>query len=269
MGDIIELPGEENLRKEIKALKKRVSELVLERDDLKYTVCENIKTEYMLEIGKLEYKVYNLYIKYLRLKRKKDLIQIKINRNELVEVNAIERKLDSEFKDYQEKLNSKLDDINKAIERNDLEILSLEDSKKIKKLYLNLVKKVHPDLNPNQSEEKLNLFNIIVEAYRAGDLVKIESISFLLEDDENLDNIKSSLMDIDEEKARLNKIVVNLEKEIEEIKTTYPYIFKEFLENKDKKLARFEELNYQFASYKIAIETQKENIKILLRRLDE
>lgn len=59
MGQIIELPDIAALKREIQELKKSLEALVVERDELRFVVCENIKMTYMLEIGNLEYRVYD------------------------------------------------------------------------------------------------------------------------------------------------------------------------------------------------------------------
>lgn len=80
MGQIIEFPDDKRAREKIQELKKTLENLVFERDNLKFVICENIKTAYMLNFGSLEYRLYKAYCKYLRLKRKRDMIQAKKNR---------------------------------------------------------------------------------------------------------------------------------------------------------------------------------------------
>ena len=43
--------------------------------------------------------------------------------------------------------------MNEALERNEAEFLSQEEGKLLKKLYRNIVKVLHPDINPNVTEE--------------------------------------------------------------------------------------------------------------------
>lgn len=74
MGKIIEFPEDKKLREKLKELKKTLEDIVLERDNLYYVVCENIKTQYMLIFGSLEYKVFSAFCKYHRLRRKRTLI---------------------------------------------------------------------------------------------------------------------------------------------------------------------------------------------------
>lgn len=77
MGQIIEFPDDKRSRERIQELKKTLEDLVFERDNLKFVICEIIKTAYMLSFGSLEYRLYKAYCKYLRLKRKRDMIQAK------------------------------------------------------------------------------------------------------------------------------------------------------------------------------------------------
>ena len=142
MGQIIEFPNDKKSKDKIRKLKKTLENLVFERDNLKYIICENIKTEYMLIFGSLEYKIYKAYCKYLRLKRKKDMIHAKKNRQEKINMEVIDRKLDLEFKEYKKKLNEKIDEINTALRRSKSEILSDDDEKRLKKLYKSIVKKL-------------------------------------------------------------------------------------------------------------------------------
>lgn len=104
MGQIIEFPNDKKSKDKIQKLKKTLENLVFERDNLKYIICENIKTEYMLIFGSLEYKIYKAYCNYLRFKRKKDMIQAKKNRQEKINMEVIDKKLDLEFTEYKKKL---------------------------------------------------------------------------------------------------------------------------------------------------------------------
>lgn len=134
MGQIIEFPNDKKSKDKIRKLKKTLENLVFERDNLKYIICENIKTEYMLIFGNLEYKIYKAYCNYLRLKRKKDMIQAKKNRQEKINMEVIDKKLDLEFTEYKKKLNEKIEEINTALRRSKSEILSDDDEKRLKKI---------------------------------------------------------------------------------------------------------------------------------------
>ena len=68
MDVMIVLPEFEELKKEVEKLRTELSMLVLERDELRFVICQNIEMEYMLRLGGLEYKAFEAQCTYLRLK---------------------------------------------------------------------------------------------------------------------------------------------------------------------------------------------------------
>lgn len=264
MDSIIEFPEAKKLREDVERLKAELLDLVTERDDLKFNICKNIKTDYMFEIGFIEYRVYEKYCEYARLKRMKELIQARKNRAEKVDLDEIERQLDREFEDYIHKLNEKIRDINEAIERSKLKTLSEEDTKDIKKMYKELVKKLHPDLNPDLTEEQLKMFYNVVDAYEAGDITAMRILYNLVDMNRSLEDSESTLDKLAKQKANLEKLVEEIRREVEKIKTTPPYIFKYFLEDEEKKNERIQKLEELSAGYDEAIIILKVQIKEML-----
>ena len=134
MGEIVEFPDTKNLKEKIKTLRENLEELLIEKDNLESIVCENIKTKYTLLFGGLEYRLYKAYCEYLRLRRKKDMIQAKKNREEKINIKAIEADLDNEFIDYKRKLDEKISEVNNALERSKLKALSKDETNEMKKI---------------------------------------------------------------------------------------------------------------------------------------
>lgn len=92
---IILHPDIENLKADVDRLRVELSMLVLEHDELLYQEGRNIEMEYMLSVGALEYKAYEIECTILRLKRKTELIQAKKNRQEKINLANIEETLDN------------------------------------------------------------------------------------------------------------------------------------------------------------------------------
>lgn len=109
--NLIISPIYEKLINEIKILRTRFTFLVLELDELRFVICKNIETKYMLELGDLEYKVFMAECEYRRNKRKLELIRAKLNRHELIDILSIEKQLDDEFYSYMQELNDMWDDL--------------------------------------------------------------------------------------------------------------------------------------------------------------
>ena len=90
----IALPAEYvRLREDVERLRAESLALLLDRDELVHVVCRNIEMRYMLTLGGLEYKVYELRCAVLRLKRKIEMIQARRNRQEKIVLSEIESAL--------------------------------------------------------------------------------------------------------------------------------------------------------------------------------
>lgn len=232
----------ENLKNELLKKRTELSMLVLQRDELKYVICKNIETEYMLELGSLEYCLYQSECIIMRLKRKVELIQMRINRQEKIDVPAIDKLLDEQFREYQQKLEEKIKKMNEAIERGNGEVLTEQQAKELKKLYRAIVKALHPDLNPNVTKQQIKLFQNAVTAYKNGDLQTLRIINEMISnnhsEDDNTDNIEK----MRDELIRLDRMISSINGDIEKIKSEYPYTMKDILFDKEQLNQKKQEL---------------------------
>ncbi len=261
---VILFPGFEELKEEVKKLHIELSMLLLERDELKYVECKNIEMEYMLTFGALEYKVIELDCLMRRLKKKIQLIQAKKNRQEEVLIFVIEEMLDKEFAQYKEKLDEQMDKINEAIERNNSEVLSEEETRELKSLYRTIVKALHPDIHPDVSKEQLRLFQNAVEAYKRGDLKTLRLIKEMISEPMSLEPDENGMSVLIKEKERLLNMIRSVKEEMEKIKGSYPYQFKCILQNEERIAQRKEELEDIILRLQEMIETYKKRIEEML-----
>lgn len=263
--NIILFPEFATLKEEVNRLRIELSMLVLERDELLLIECQNIEHRYMLAVGHLEYKSYDLHCHLLRLKRKIDLIQAQKNRQEPVHLSKIEQQLDEEFTQYQQQLQEQLEKLNEAFAWQKGEPLTKEQVRELKKLYREIVKVLHPDLNPNLSEEELKLFRHAVEAYECGDLATLQMIRTVVADDTLPLQHDDSLAMLIKEKERLIQLVEILRQNIVEIKEQYPYTLKEMVRDKAQLEAKRVELEALIKQLKETIELYQHKIDEMLR----
>ena len=232
----------ENLKKELLKKRTELSMLVLQRDELKYVICKNIETKYMLELGNLEYRLYQSECIIMRLKRKVELIQMRINRQEKIDVATIDELLDEQFREYQQNLEEKIKKMNEAIERDNGEVLTEQQVKELKKLYRAIVKALHPDLNPNVTKQQIKLFQNAITAYKNGDLQTLRIINEMISnnhsEDDNTDNIEK----MRDELIRLDRMISSINGDVEKIKSEYPYTMKDILFDKEQLNQKKQEL---------------------------
>ncbi len=261
---VILFPEAEELKKEAERLKIELSMLFEERDELRYVICKNLEAAYMLKVGGLEYQAYKAQCQALRLKRKAELIQARRNRQERVVEKEIEETLDREFAEYQQRLKEQSEKLNEALRRSRMEALSEEETREIKKLYREVVKRLHPDLNPGAAEEERRLFENAVEAYQSGDLTALRAIRDAIGEGENYektDAVAELIRTVERREASLKRI----REEIEKIKSEFPYTAKELLED-EKKIAETRQwLEQTKEAYRKQAEYWREKIKEMLR----
>jgi type I restriction enzyme M protein len=258
---IVHFPDFEKLKASVGKLRSELSMLVLERDELIYVECRNIEMAYMLAIGGLEYKAYEIECAILRLKRKIELIQAKKNRQEKVVLSKIEELLDIEFAEYLAKLNEQIDRMNSAIERSHCKPLSAEESRELKKLYRAAVRSLHPDLHPDLGEAKIKLFHNAVTAYENGDLNGLRIIIEMVTEPALPDDKPDAISQLAKEQERLSKLIQAVNDRIAEIKSEYPYTMKSLVqcpekiaERKTELEANITQLNETLAAYTAKID---------------
>ncbi len=264
MNELILSPEYEAIRKELEKLRSEFVRKMYELDELRYVICENIESEYMLELGDLEYKVYRQECEYRRLKRKLELIQRALNHNMVLDVKAIERTLSEEFEIYRIELENMMEKMNKAIERSSMRSLSKEESVELRSYYRAIMKKIHPDMNPDLSDQQLKLFFNAVEAYKNGDVKTLKLIHTMIED-ENIDTfILDSLDNYKKLKERLEDSIDAIDAQTENIKSHFPYNVKWLLEDKEELHLKKEQMKESYDQYKESIGFLSEKVNRLI-----
>lgn len=236
------------MQEDIAQLRVEISMLMLERDEIVHHQNPNIEAAYILELGVLEYRLYELECNILRAQRKMQLMQVYINRQEHPDMKAVEHVLTREFEEYEKKIQEHLAQINKALDRSSGTLLSESETKELKSLYRNIVKLLHPDLHPELSPELQELFVKAVEAYKNGDLAELRIIECVIDGREQRDLSASPVDTLNKERERLEKLVQKLAERIENLKNEYPYILHEFLDNPEKMAERKKMLEESIAT---------------------
>lgn len=241
--NIILFPDFAELKKTVEKLRTELSMLVLEHDELLYVECKNIEMAYMLHIGGLEYKAYEIECAILRMKRKVELIQAKKNRQEKVVLSEIEQQLDDEFAEYVRTLQEQLDRMNSALARKQGTVLSAAETREIKKLYRAIIKSLHPDLNPDLSDAELKLFHNAVAAYENGDLDSLRAIEAMISNPVLPEDESQAIAQLVKEKERLQQSIESVKERIAQMKAEFPYTMKALLQNSEEIEMRQQELH--------------------------
>ena len=127
-----------------------------------------------------------------------------------------------------------------------------------KSLFRAIVKRLHPDMNPNQTQHEKDLFNKAVEAYQNGDMVTLQNIYDEItvgkEDSDDTDESALSIEELIKLRNRLLKRVGELSTELDEIRSVEPYTYKEILDDPDRLAQAKAELEEDFKDNEAEIE---------------
>ncbi len=132
----------------LEELKRESANLFNKRDEMLTYEYPHLYSLYLTEIGQLKYEEFALQTDVKILSLRLSLVQAYINRNKTPDFEAIEEQVRLEKENYQTILEEKMADIKAAKEYMAAPLMTPEESREMKAIYVLLVKKLHPDINP-------------------------------------------------------------------------------------------------------------------------
>lgn len=255
------------LNKEVTSGSCTLLKLYEELDRLKYIEGPRLEKEYMDKIGTFEETVIKEEIECELLKKKKEMIQASINRREAIDEAAI----DEEINKLREEMIKEAGGDEAPKEYADL---SEEQATELQEIYSKIVKNYHPQTHSDLTEAHKELFKKAQEAYRRKDVSALKLIYDMLvcADGEGLDiELLMGMLDvsvdigdnsfaderfttdytlaaelyksfvptseeaaIQEEWTRCKQSIDEIMRDIEALKTHFPYTAAETLSDPDK-----------------------------------
>ena len=176
-----------------------------------------------------------------RIKMKISLIQAAINRNEKPDWAAINQEIEKRLEKYYKQIaeqSQAVDSAQKVLSS----LLSEEDSKKLKEVFYVLCRRLHPDVNPGQTEEEKDLFIKVKAAYDLQNLQELQSILLYLNEGGNADVLSHSS---DEKRRRieqLEKNIADLKEKMNKLEQAFPFNAKSLLYDEEQLTKRRQEI---------------------------
>lgn len=228
----------------------RYEELLLERDRC---IKEGgiYRSHYMNRFGKMIIELFRLKIECIEYKKKMAACLRYLNRGEKPDISVIEETVQGDMKDYYERLRDLTEEHLASLKSVGM---SEEEVLRVKQIYHEIAKLIHPDINPRtgESEELLDLWNRVCIAYRCNHLKEIEELKIL---------VLKFLSDNGEEHGEvyienIGEKIAALEEEIEAIKNSDPYRYKYLLEDEklcEEKEAELENEINEYKDYRVKL----------------
>ncbi len=171
------------LADQVSACRQRIIDVLVEIDRIELQVNPQIQARYAKTVGYLEQDLSKWRLRARRLKRKATLLQAHANRGESIDDASLEARLDDEFREWEASLARALQEHVRTLEMSlSSRLLSPSDERAAKELHRTLVKRLHPDIHPGQSEEATRFFYIAQAAFENGDLAMLKAVAVATED---------------------------------------------------------------------------------------
>lgn len=255
-------PEYEKAKAELQAKREEYARLLEDYAELTGPHRQHLETQYMMKVGRKEYKLFGLQVEMLRLKREIALYQAAKNRAEVITKEQVKSIIDKEFADFKELLKTQQEKLKLAEAIYNSPLLSPEKVAEIKKVYHHLVMKLHPDLNPNQPELAKHFWEQVVSAYKEQRWDELLLLNDMVRDMLNgnaQDGLSFGAFDaIQREIEKISEKIHSLQQKMDELKTKPPYCYEELLANPAKILKKREELDNLIEQSETAIASLKE-----------
>ena len=243
-------PAHAALAAEVAALREELAALLAEVDEMVEFVRPNLLALYQVRLGPAELELLAAQFGVARVKRAIDLAQAALNAGKMPDPARIEAMLEREATEWTGRLEAAAKKLKAAAEH--LKgLLSKEETDELRKLYLILVKKLHPDLHPDLLDDEKKLWHKVQEANRLNDLPGMRALVALVEG--KIAPVETPAMDaLAHEKQVLTKHVEVQKKKIATIRAEPPFTLERQLNDEawvkgrcEKLLAEAEELSRQ------------------------
>ncbi len=218
---------------------------------------------YLEKLGRLQLELLEKQTEASRLKMKMNMIQAAINRNEKPDLKAIDYEINVRLQNYYAQIqvqSAALDEARKVLSH----LISEEETQKLKEVFRLLCKRLHPDLNPNQTEEEKDLFIKVKAAYDLQRLSDLQEILLYL-DDSNKERL--NLISSDEKVERIKHLenqVSSLKLKIDQLKQSFPFSIEELIYDEDYIVRKQEELRIQIKTAEEEIAKYSNIINIMI-----
>jgi hypothetical protein len=198
------------LHTQIDALRDELVRAVAHHDELRHTAIPYLEAVYQQALGPAQLATLHAQVAAQRAKRLVELAMQAVNRGRpappLVDLAAT---VEQELAAWRARVAAMADAVQLAT-RALTTTLSPADTAALKRLYRDLVRRLHPDANPQLGERELQLWNQVQEAYRDGDLARLRVLSEAASATQPLPTGPDALESLQAQAQRLQDAILNL-----------------------------------------------------------
>lgn len=238
------------------------NELLIKKAEIKKERYQ-LYISYIKEFGELINQSFESKIECIKKKKLIEYYQAMINKNMNIDPNKAEKYMNSIMSSYYKELEEMKKEY---VFSKSFKICSPEEVKEVKKTYRKLAKLIHPDMNKIYiSDLKIQEFWIdVCNAYNNNNLEEIQELEIAICKYLSDQGYDCKTIDINDIETKIN----SLEKEIEDLINSNPYLYKALLSDEDEVIKKKQELNDEIIDSKEYLQTLDQELDDILRNND-
>lgn len=175
------LPEFYSLEKENAMMRSELASLCEELEYIDRMLIPATQTSYLIKVGALRVEALQIQIDVMRTRRRIALLRSYLERGERVPLSALNYRINREFREWDERLLHEMVQIDHAKARFS-SLVTSEDEDEIRSLYRLLARKLHPEINPDQSEEGKAIWPAVHASYISRDVFQLKSLLLVADD---------------------------------------------------------------------------------------
>ena len=244
--------NKQELQQQHDLLREEYIKLMNDKDVLLQWGKPQLEAVYAIRIGYLQIEKLQLQLRIRALKRKIEMVQAAINRNEPIDINMVEITVAAELAEAEARI------MNEAAKVEQAKFLlshldSPERSAELRKLYKQLAKQLHPDVNPELTKEQQHIWHLVKDAYETGDLEKLKALQVVYE--KEIKAASEQALEFSEEDLQLKIEVLKegikvLNEQLTAIRNEFPFTMEKQIKDEEWVAEQSETVNKELEELK-------------------
>lgn len=232
----------------VRELRHALAVLIEQLESLLYHRRDAVLARYSRDIGQLEYRLFCLEAAIAELRYRIAFLQREANLGRQVTAERIailDAEIAAEFEQTRKESQRREDELRRAMDDLAAPALAADDARRLKSLYRQLCKTLHPDIGGAMSPAQKRTWELMQHAYRAGDLDLLQALAA---GGGGPDDEREMPDDIAAETERLNALIAAQQERIAQALATPPLCYESQLLDKAWVAAKRRDLQHRISA---------------------
>jgi regulator of replication initiation timing len=174
-------PDFDVLYRELGDLRSELASLMEEFEFINRVTIPRIQTNYLIKVGALRVELLQAQVGVMKVRRKIALMRSSLDRGEIIFDEALNYRLEREFKEWDARLAHETAQIENAKARFS-SLAPSEDEDEARVIFRALCRKMNPEINPDRSDEAKSFWPSVFSAYVNWDLFQLKALLLMSDD---------------------------------------------------------------------------------------